>query len=1011
MPTLLVTHWSASDRIDKEIPIDMNRGSRFSLVALMALVLIFATALTALAFYEAAQNADLEIPLLGIDMQNFDGFDRDMGTAQVTQTLTSRYGGSWEVFSWNPQANTPHYVYGTSFKMATAVDGEAHLDELARTVLIENQDLLGADVDNLVLSATPHALGKWVAHYQQTYQGLEVWQGKALVAFSDDARLMLMSSDYYSDIRVSTTPGISADGAREIAIMQLPFDRTTDSVDRDPELMILPVPVTETEVEHHLVWRLRVRTADPLGAWMTHVDAHTGEIVWRYNDIHFAFGGDTNSGTQVYSYCDGVSNIPAQYLRINVSGVGTAYSDENGDWSITSGGSGPYAVSADLYGPYVDLNNQGGGEATFNGTVYDGVPLTVSYDDLNAQNDERDVFSGVNQVHDYFQLFAPGFGYANQRITANVRVSGTCNAFWDGTINFFGEGGGCANTGEIQGVVHHEFGHGIQDDILGYQGGEGLGEGNGDIISNLITQDPIIGIGFYLNNCTSGIRNSDNNLVYPGDVVGQEIHYAGQVIAGFNWDAMILLQDLYGGGSAWDSPGTVKSGELWHFGRVLLHPTTQPDQVFATFFADDDNGNMDDGTPHHDILCEAAGNHNFDCPEILVGVFCYHAGYPFTPNQSAPYEITADVVSLGAGVVDPTKEEIYYRVDGGAFTMEPMSAAGGDSYTGLVPAQPWGSIVEYYIKGENDLGQTGFSPAGAPGELHYFRVEDSFIEELEFDTAWTAGVNGDNASTGAWERVDPIGTTYDGSPLAPEDDHTAAPGTDCFVTQNGSVGGSAGDADVDGGKTTLLSPFFDLTGGTDIVISYWRWYSNALGSDPNNDWWDVDLSNDGGENWVSIEHTMTTNASWQQVSFNLADYFETAGIVQLRFIAADEGDGSLVEAGVDDLTVIGSFDMTAVGDEIPMSFRFNLSQNAPNPFNPVTEISFTIDQAGPASLKVYDASGRLVKTLVDGQVKQGEHTVSWNGIDDSGNSMSSGVYFYRLHNGSATSTKQMVLIK
>ncbi len=155
----------------------------------------------------------------------------------------------------------------------------------------------------------------------------------------------------------------------------------------------------------------------------------------------------------------------------------------------------------------------------------------------------------------------------------------------------------------MQQVVEHEFGHGIQDHLLGgTQGGQGLGEGNADIIGNLITQDPIIGRGFYVGNCVSGIRNSLNTLRYPGDVVGQEIHFAGQVIAGFNWDAMVLLQAQMGAAR----PGTLKTASDWHFGRMLLQPTTQPDQVLATFVANDDNGDLGDGTPDHAIYSEAA---------------------------------------------------------------------------------------------------------------------------------------------------------------------------------------------------------------------------------------------------------------------------------------------------------------------------------------------------------------------------------------------------------------------
>ena len=109
------------------------------------------------------------------------------------------------------------------------------------------------------------------------------------------------------------------------------------------------------------------------------------------------------------------------------------------------------------------------------------------------------------------------------------------------------------------------------------------------------------------------------------------------------------------------------------------------------------------------------------------------------------------------------------------------------------------------------------------------------------------------------ELVRHKGTQFDdrvvdnGSNVQPEDDHTPDPGHICFVTGNGSEGGAAGENDVDGGKTTLLSPVFDVTGGSDLYLSYWRWYTNNLGNNPNADEWVVQVSSDGGLSWVDLQ--------------------------------------------------------------------------------------------------------------------------------------------------------------
>jgi hypothetical protein len=90
----------------------------------------------------------------------------------------------------------------------------------------------------------------------------------------------------------------------------------------------------------------------------------------------------------------------------------------------------------------------------------------------------------------------------------------------------------------------------------------------------------------------------------------------------------------------------------------------------------------------------------------------------------------------------------------------------------------------------------------------------------------------------------------------------------------------------------------------------------------------------------------------------------------------------------------------------------SLSQNSPNPFNPLTRISFAVpEDAGLTRLDVFDISGRLVKTLVYGDGISGRLDATWDGTDSYGQRVSSGTYFYRLSVDDATVTRKMVLLK
>ncbi|HSG27911.1 MAG TPA: FlgD immunoglobulin-like domain containing protein, partial [Candidatus Krumholzibacterium sp.] len=91
--------------------------------------------------------------------------------------------------------------------------------------------------------------------------------------------------------------------------------------------------------------------------------------------------------------------------------------------------------------------------------------------------------------------------------------------------------------------------------------------------------------------------------------------------------------------------------------------------------------------------------------------------------------------------------------------------------------------------------------------------------------------------------------------------------------------------------------------------------------------------------------------------------------------------------------------------------RLALFQNVPNPFNPSTEISYFLPQAESVSLDIFDVAGRRIKTLANGIMREGDHRVEWDGRDNNGSRVASGVYFYRLRAGKDTLTRKMVLLR
>ncbi|MCP4706213.1 MAG: T9SS type A sorting domain-containing protein [candidate division Zixibacteria bacterium] len=94
---------------------------------------------------------------------------------------------------------------------------------------------------------------------------------------------------------------------------------------------------------------------------------------------------------------------------------------------------------------------------------------------------------------------------------------------------------------------------------------------------------------------------------------------------------------------------------------------------------------------------------------------------------------------------------------------------------------------------------------------------------------------------------------------------------------------------------------------------------------------------------------------------------------------------------------------------VPVSFA--LLQNAPNPFNPTTNIAFDLPAASQVRLEILNVLGQRVKTLVDEVREAGSHSVTWDGRDDYGTSTASGVYFYRISAGENQAVKKMMMLK
>lgn len=925
----------------------------------------------------------------------------DLGLAE----FQARVGGRWAI-QRDPVTDAPHMILGSGVAYTESrVENEDRAVALSRSFLGEHADILMLDPDRLGEPHVVHKNGKWSIVFPESHEGVYVHGGRAHVVMTEEGRIYAIGSDLHPGISVDLANVIDEAEAIAVAKNNMFYMDGQDFMREEPEFLIQPVRSGNSYV-YRPTWKVIVHTQEPFGGWQHWVDANTGEIYARENtyerlDVIGTVRGDIEEPT----YCDGDFDLPLKEMNIRVpSGTGTA-TDADGNFLIPDVGTDTVLISTQFRGPWFREFHITGTASTDTFPWYPGDTLDYRWNDSNSLQSERDVWRGHWQIRDFMEELDSSLTANDYQMPLNIeRTDGFCpgNAWWDGWSTNYCKGSvQNANTGLLGDVMYHEYGHGInQWTYAGMPFSGPQSEGNADVATIMVLHRPTLGIGFNTNACNIGIRSANMGEDYPADTNGGS-HHDGQFISGFSWELRTRLITTYGAAYT-DSILPY----LWHYSRKSGKPSNMQDQVTWFFIYDDDDGNLDNGTPNFTELAGAATEIGFVVPTITEGVHITHAGLNATTDDLNSRTVVATAVSLSDGI-DPTSVALHYRVDGGSYTIVPMTPTGGtDEYSADIPASVEGTLVEYFIDASDSSFNQGSNPTNAVTAPHGYEVV-LLYDDCEALGGWTLGDVSDDATKGIWINADPVGND-----TRPEDD-SSPEGISCFVTGN--------TGNVRNGKTTLYSPAYQLNGAGSVIAKYRRWYTNNFDAtgvlQTLDEYWDADASDDGGANWTPIEHVGNGTESWIDVEVDLGALFGAVDSVQFRFVARDTGAPTRVHAAVDDVRFLipASIATSVEGatDESPGAapMVYRLKENRPNPFNPVTRIAYELPRKSPVTLSVFDLTGRRVKTLVSEVQGTGRHEVLWNGTNDAGRSVSSGVYFYKLESNSFSKTRKMMLVK
>jgi|CXWL01.1.fsa_nt_gi hypothetical protein len=481
-------------------------------------------------------------------------------------------------------------------------------------------------------------------------------------------------------------------------------------------------------------WQFVFRRDKQSETWRARIDAATGEVLEMRdtNDYAQVTGGAKFLGVE--------SNQPTPFTNISSGG----FTNSAGVYTFLGG-----AVSSSLQGQYVTISDACGaisesgdpdGIIAFGSSA--GTDCTTpGHGGAGNTHSARTQFYHLNRAKETARGWL-NRAWLTQQLTANVDINLTCNAFWNGsTVNFYRSGGGCGNTGEIEAVSLHEYGHGLDsNDGNGSPPDNGTGESYGDFTAALSTHSSCIGSGFratncsgYSNACTSctGVRDIDwakhvantahtvanftqtncpnSGTGYIGPC-GKEGHCESYVSSEALWDFPSRDLPSPGTGSAW-----AVVDRLWYLSRststgafsCTTGATYTSNGCGAGSFwksmraIDDDDGNLANGTPNSAALYAAFDRHGIACTsDAGANVSFRGCTQPATPSLSLTAgDNQATVAWSGStGVYDVYRNEIgcdagFIKIanDLAGSPLVDTNVANGFTYYYQVVAQPAGN--------------------------------------------------------------------------------------------------------------------------------------------------------------------------------------------------------------------------------------------------------------------------------------------------------------------------------
>ncbi|CAM2070512.1 Fibronectin type-III domain-containing protein [Sulfidibacter corallicola] len=697
-------------------------------------------------------NADLRALGANVQASRVDGFSGRWGTVLLSRPLMPGNGVGNKI-SWN-----------RSFK-SVAQEKEA--------VLTAFTDFLGQYKEQLHLDPSEFGAEHKVTFYRdrelvriyipRAIDGIPVRHSNINAAVNN-GNLVLFGAHFWGDVapRAAT---ISEAESQHILSEYLGESLRFDGFRHEARLEYIPMAKNRHTPNQHfgdgydyrLCWVLAPEFSGEIPEWEALVDAENGEVLSFQDTSHYFAESLTVSGGVYPLTNDGVGpegqeqDYPFPFLPVTTSTGRTLYTDGGGNISVCNNTTvigtlaGRYVVINDVCGTFEESTDTNHLDLGFGDAPGDTDCVVAAGRSAGNTKSSRSAYYEINRIVEIGRGHLPDNDWVRSPLPVQVNIDDTCNATGGpGGLRFFKSGGGCNNTGEIAGVFDHEWGHGM-DGADATPGISTPGEGIADLFAAIRLNTSCIGRNFRTINCSgfgdpcldcTGVRdidwgkrqsNSPHNVTWANDTCkpfggggpcGGSVHCEGQVYAEAVWDlwkrdlpaafpelderalheltAHLIFQGSGGVGAAFQcNQGSGGCGANNGYLNYLA--------------ADDDDGNLDNGTPHMTAIFAAFDRHGIACDSLTV----QNSGCANGPT-AAP-TVQAAATSLGAeltwnAVPNADTYRVYRSegVDACALGKYLLTETAGTSFTDaeLAPS------MEYtYLVVPMGAGQACFGPS------------------------------------------------------------------------------------------------------------------------------------------------------------------------------------------------------------------------------------------------------------------------------------------------------------